>query len=428
MRARPLSLLLPLLLGATARAGDPTTAPADPSPDPPVRLAVLDFRVGGGLTPHEGTALADIVRAESHRADRYELIDRNLMKERMDEKDWTATTECDQVRCLVKFGKSLDAQKIAGGFVTSFGKAWTLTIRLVDVNTGREEQTFTTAHRGEMEDLLGIARQGAAVVFGLAPAPGNPPLSPTTQPRGTRSADLPKTLTLDLGAGVKMEMVIIPAGEFVMGSPNNERGRLEVEGPQHRVRITESFYLGMYEVTQAQWQAVMGSNPSQFKSGGDFPVEMVSWNDCQAFCRKLSLRAEHKVRLPTEAEWEYACRAGTTTVYSFGVDDGALADYAWFAHNSGKQTHAVGQKRPNAWGLYDMHGNMWEWCNDWYSADYYSRSPVANPRGPTSGNARVQRGGSWTDVAHYVRSAIRIYGPPDVLRAHNGFRLALDSD
>jgi formylglycine-generating enzyme required for sulfatase activity len=204
---------------------------------------------------------------------------------------------------------------------------------------------------------------------------------------------------------IGMEFVRIPAGEFLMGSNNYDN-----EKPPHRVRISRAFYLGQYEVTQAQWQVVMGTNPSRFK-GETLPVEQVSREDAQEFIRCLNAKeGGAKYRLPTEAEWEYAARAGTTTAYSFGDDPGQLGEYAWFSTNSGNTTHAVGQKKPNQWGLYDMYGNVWERVQDWYGS--YAADAAVDPKGPTTGSNRVVRGGSWLSDASNSRSASRIYITP----------------
>jgi formylglycine-generating enzyme required for sulfatase activity len=204
--------------------------------------------------------------------------------------------------------------------------------------------------------------------------------------------------------------------------------RLPSEAPKHRVRITKPFYLGLCEVTQAEYERVMGNNPSRFKGDPNRPVEQVSWDEASAFCRKLGELPREKsasavYRLPTEAEWEYACRAGTTT-WSGTDDEAALKEQAWFAANAGGTTHPVGQKPPNAWGLYDVHGNAWERCQDWFSEDYYKQSPNVDPTGPPNGSCRVSRGGSWTEGAEGCRSAHRCWVSPDYRDYAQGFRVA----
>jgi serine/threonine protein kinase len=192
---------------------------------------------------------------------------------------------------------------------------------------------------------------------------GERPLSPGT------------VRTFEIYPGVSMEFVWIPPGTFRMGSPADELGHEEDEGPLHEVRITKGFWLGRYEVTQGQWEPVMGSNPSYFL-GEDRPVDSVSWTDVHDFIAKLnSWWGEELYRLPTEAEWEYACRAGTRTRFNFGTRDSQLGDFAWYGGNSGSKTHPVGRKRPNRWGLHDLLGNVWEWCQDWYDPRYYNTGP-----------------------------------------------------
>ena len=180
-----------------------------------------------------------------------------------------------------------------------------------------------------------------------------------------------------------MKLALIPSGKFMMGSPKDEKDRLDNEGPQREVTISKAFYMGVYAVTQEQYERIMGENPSYFK-GGQNPVETVSWDDAVEFCKKLSQKSSKAVSLPTEAQWEYACRAGSTTRFSYGDDDDKLGDYAWYGKNSGSKTHPVGQKKPNAWGLYDMHGNAWQWCSDWY-ADTYANANKTDPTGPAFG-------------------------------------------
>jgi formylglycine-generating enzyme required for sulfatase activity len=218
-----------------------------------------------------------------------------------------------------------------------------------------------------------------------------------------------------------MEFVLIPAGEFQMGS--NDAGAYDGEKPVHTVRLTKPFYLGKYEVTQAQWEAVMGNNPSSFGGDSALPVETVSWQDVPEFISRLNARERGTAfyRLPTEAEWEYAARAGSTTAYSFGNSAGELGRYAWYEDNAGGKTHPVGQLQPSAWGLYDMHGNVWEWVQDWFGA--YSSGTAVDPEGPSSGSYRVYRGGGWYNDARVCRSADRSGDAPGYRVVNFGVRL-----
>ncbi|MCD6328514.1 formylglycine-generating enzyme family protein [bacterium] len=224
-----------------------------------------------------------------------------------------------------------------------------------------------------------------------------------------------------------IKFVWIPPGEFWMGSPKSEKKRFNNEGPLHTVRIAKGFWLGKFEVTQAEYERVMGKNPSHFK-GSSHPVESLSWNDAVEFCGKLSGQSGAIYRLPTEAEWEYACRAGTTTRFNTGDSDSELGRAGWYAGNSRRKTHDVGQKAPNAWGLFDMHGNVWEWCSDWYGEDYYGSSPGVDPTGPGSGSRRVIRGGSWYNLARYCRSAARYRYDPRYRYFNIGLRVARSSN
>ena len=218
---------------------------------------------------------------------------------------------------------------------------------------------------------------------------------------------------------------LIPAGSFTMGSRVNEWG-LQGNETQHQVTLTKPFYCGKYEVTQGQWEMVMGSNPSSFENAGrDAPVETVSWEDCQVFLERLCQTEgvpEGTYRLLTEAEWEYACRAGSAARYCSGDSDSSLGEYAWYGANSGGSVHPVGQKRPNGWGLYDMHGNVWEWCQDWCAE--YSSGDVMDPLGPPSGILRVPRGGSWGQQAGMCESAFHGGSLPISRNNDLGFRLA----
>jgi len=234
---------------------------------------------------------------------------------------------------------------------------------------------------------------------------------------------------LELAEGVVTVLRWIPPGRFLMGSPNDEPGRWEDEGPQHWVTLTKGYWLADAPCTQAEWKAVMGTTPSHFK-GPDRPVEQVSWEECQQYCEKLRARFPAvPARLPSEAEWEYACRAGTTTAFNDGSactqpegNDPALAKLGWFDKNSGGETHPVRKLAPNQLGLYDMHGNVWEWCQDWFG-NYVAEEQV-DPAGAGEGRERVLRGGSWGLRALYCRSAFRNGGRPSLRFPDLGFRLA----
>jgi formylglycine-generating enzyme required for sulfatase activity len=228
-------------------------------------------------------------------------------------------------------------------------------------------------------------------------------------------------------------MVWIEPGTFLMGSPANEMDRFSDEGPQTEVTLTRGFWMGRYPVTQREYLALMGVNPASFTGELERPVERVSWHDATEYCAKLTAQERaaerlphgYEYRLPTEAQWEYACRAGTTTRFSYGDDLSytQLGQYAWYWSNSGSKTHPVGQKSPNAWGLYDMHGNVWEWCADWYGS--YPGGSVTDPKGASSGSLRVFRGGSWSLIGQYCRSGFRNGDFPEYRGSLVGFRPAL---
>jgi len=240
------------------------------------------------------------------------------------------------------------------------------------------------------------------------------------------------TKTLKLPDGKTLELVLIPAGTFTMGSPASEKGRLDREGPQRKVTISKPFWLGKTEVTQGQHTAVTGKSPwkgeNWAKENAQHAASYVTWNDAVAFCKALSKTTKQTVRLPTEAEWEYACRAGSADAYSFGDDASKLGDYAWYRSNAQskdeKYAHPVGKKKPSAWGLHDMHGNVWEWCNDWCQ-DRYKGLAATDPKGPNNGSSRVLRGGCWCDFPSFCRSANRTRVTPDFRSNRLGFRVAV---
>ena len=252
-----------------------------------------------------------------------------------------------------------------------------------------------------------------------------PPVAPGPTPEPAFDATNVKDMELPESAeSIGMEFELIPAGTFIMGD-----ARVDKDWTPHEVILTTSFKMGVHEVTQAQYEQVMGVNPSHFK-GANNPVEKVSWNDAVEFCRKLSelpseKAAGHVYRLPTEAEWEYACCAGAAMRYRFGGSPSGISDYAWYEKNSGETTHPVGRKKPNAWGFYDMCGNVWEWCQDFHGP--YPTGSVTDPRGPASGRFRVSRGNGWYSPEKiFVGPGDRSNCDPTLRDDGSGFRVVLN--
>jgi formylglycine-generating enzyme required for sulfatase activity len=297
--------------------------------------------------------------------------------------------------------------------------------KLVDLEGCDQGQTSTP-----LSAFLTKSKPNVTTIQSVAPLP--PPLSNSEQKiilPTRQNLVQPSSFIEKLPDGVLLEMVQLLGGEFLMGSPNSDPDARNAEKPQHRVRLS-CFAIGKYPVTQAQYQAVMGTNPSYFPNNPQNPVEQVSWEDAQAFCQKLSQMTGKTYRLPTEAEWEYACRAGTTTCFYFGDDEKQLGDYAWYNGNSGSKTYPVGQKKPNAWGLYDMSGHVWEWCADPWYKDYRDKpDPIKNDGNitwsDTNNPCRVLCGGSWVNNQTYCRSAIRYGFDVNKGSGNVGFRLAV---
>lgn len=266
----------------------------------------------------------------------------------------------------------------------------------------------------------------AAMVLAFAEGCEKKELRNQASPTDTATAGVPKELVLNLGGNVTMKLVLIPAGKFMMGSPANEKDRSDNEGPQRMVTITKPFYMGIYEVTQEQYKQIMGKNPSDHKRPRN-PVERVSWDEAVEFCQKLSQKTGKTVRLPTEAEWEYACRAGSKTPFNTGetirTDQANCSSKLGDLHG---ETMAVGRFKPNDWGLYDMHGNVWEWCSDWFNKDYYENAKKAGPQGPASGAYRVVRGGYYGSFPQSCRSACRDWIDPGFRLISLGFRVSVD--
>ena len=316
---------------------------------------------------------------------------------------------------------------VALGLVALLAGGWGFTQRLQVKALSEKHQVLVDQLQSENEKLQAAFAENRRLTMAQAGA------QTELEDAQTRIRDLQVDVEKAAAFGRSLNLVKIPAGVFVMGSPSSEVGR-NADEVQHRVRISRDFFLGKYEVTQRQWELVMGTNPSRF-NGGDRPVELVSSDDAMAFCRNLNEKtvgsrpSGYVFCLPTEAQWEYACRADTRSALNSGKalttkDVGCpnLDALAWYGGNSGGETHAVGLKPPNQAGLYDMHGNVWEWCSDWYGA--YPSGSVTDPRGADAGRYRVFRGGSWRNYARHCRAALRPWYTPGI-RYNLGFRLCL---
>ena len=381
--------------------------------------------------PGYAQELTSILVSEINKLGKYEIYSQENVRTLA---GWTAEKMklgCTSTQCLTALGQ-MDVAKLISGSVGKIGNRYSVSLSLFDTQNAKAEKSISEFCRTE-DELIELVQKAGRQLLGT---PG--------ELAAAEKKELDKTFTNSMG----MEFVLIPPGKFIMGSPANEAGRYENEGPQREVQIAKPFYLGKYEVrisefrefvkaaqfkTDAEtnggayvpvkdkWQRKEGihwMNPG-FSQKDDHPVVCLAWTDAVEYCKWLSKKTGHAYRLPTEAEWEYACRAGSQQAYSFAPDSRELSRYGWYSENSGGKTRPVGQKKPNPWGLFDMHGNAREWCLDWYGK--YIPEPAVDPAGPLRGSVRVLRGGSWASPARDLRCAERRNGMGGSERT--GFRL-----
>lgn len=390
-----------------------------------LRLAILDLSAKD-VSAMTSSKVSELLRTTMFNTGLFTVIERNEMETILKEQKFTLTG-CTDEKCGIRIGRLLSANKILVGTVMKLGNKIIINARIVDVEKGKldfAEKTSCTKEEELDTACDDFANKISARILGrpYQPTAVAEPSVPT-QTRTSGSVIIAKD-----GA----EMVLIPEGEFLMGSPEGEGA--SNEHPQHKVYL-DAYYIDKYEVTFEQYnkfcESTGRSKPSDRGWGrGNRPVINVTWDDAVAYAEWAGKR------LPTEAEWEKACRAGSTEEYCFGIDlsflpdqnpntlDQNLGEYAWYDKNSGNKTHPVGEKKPNQYGIYDMHGNVWEWCADWDAKDYYKNSPYKNPPGPDKGSTRVLRGGSWYFYAILCRSASRFGFTPDAGLDDYGFRCA----
>jgi formylglycine-generating enzyme len=379
------------------------------------KIAVWDL-VAGNITPAYAQDLTSILVSEITKLRKYEVYSQENVRTLA---GWTAERMilgCTDSKCLTALGQ-MDIAKLISGRIGKIGNRYSISLNLFDTQNARAENAVSEFGRSE-DELIDLVQVAVRKLLGIEVASSKEEKVPE-KPTGTASPEYEKSFK-DPVTGI--EFVFVKGGCYEMGDIFGD-GPLE-EKPVHEVCV-DDFYLGKYEVTQGQWEKVMESNPSKFK-GRDYPVDQASWNDAQQFIERLNNQSTRKFRFPTEAEWEYAARSrGKRERYSGTNLVSELGQYAWYKDNQGTQTHPVGQKRPNELGLYDMTGNVWEWCADWYDKDYYKSSPKDNPKRADSGSKKVLRGGGWSTYLTFVGTTSRNSDAPHERFLWTGLRLAL---
>ena len=390
------------------------------------RCAVFDFQIGTGVTEEEIDGLTYNFRS-NFRVDGYTMLERTRINRTIETLGFDRTDMTMQQ--TLKVGRELEAKLVVVGTMNKFMDEYSVDLRAIDVATGvtcaTEGATFDKSnYRARMEDLA--ARLGKKLAGNTSTGGGSGSVSGGNAQRGQ---DFTET-----AFGINMRMIYVEGGTFTMGCTSEQGGECDNDESPNRQTTVSSYYIGMLEVTQSQWEKVMGTNIYQQRDrasasntygvGPDYPMYYVSWEEVKEFCARLSRQTGKTYRLPTEAEWEYAARGGSKkegTKYSGGW---SIDDVAWYTSNSNSSTHMCGTKRANALGLYDMSGNVWEWCEDWYG-NQYLQYDNNNPKGAASGSSRVYRGGSWGYDAKFCRVSNRYGNTPSGRSDYLGFRVVL---
>lgn len=370
-------------------------------------VAVLNLVNAGGVDNNEISILTDRFTSALFNTNTFKVLERDKMNEILKAQDFNMSDNCNSTECAVQVGQLLGVEIMVAGKVGKFGQTYTVDLRMMDIVTGELLKTGAENYKGDKEGLLDVIESMAYKLAGISISEKAPSEISTL----TKLAN---------------NMVFIKGGIYEMGDIFGE-GWPQDRLPVHRVRIND-FYISKYEITQKEWREVMGTNPSYFKDCDECAVETVSWYDVIEFIKKLNTRTGKNYRLPSEAEWEYAARSGGLKDKSDETKKESDIDpIAWFDKNSAGRTHPVGMKQPNSIGLYDMKGNVWEWCQDWYNENYYSQSSSDNPKGPITGTSRVLRGGSWdtfnTDFLSYLH---RNSSNPGFRNSEIGFRIVIE--
>ncbi len=404
-------------------------------------LAVLDLQ-SNNIAESEALALSDMLRSSivniinkksDQLTDSYDLIERSQMDKILDQFD-IQNTGCTDLSCAVEFGKMLNADRIIIGSVSLVGSTYMVIARIVDIETSKALVSVDRKVRGEIDNVIDLMPLvGHELLTGERLTALSSIIPSSTAPIVDIPAPTNDNLPVEKVSWnvIDIKMISVPVGNFQMGSENSRD-----EKPMHTIAL-DGFEMSSTEITQEIYRILMGETPSGFKGDDNLPVEKVNWFDAVKFCNQLSVTeglepcynlktwkcvfTNNGYRLPTEAEWEYACRAGTETDYHTGDGESSLFNAGWYKKSSDSKTHPVKQMEPNTWGLYDMHGNVWEWCNDYYGK--YSSISSRNPEGAQSGKYRVIRGGSYKSKKSDCRTANRQYMSPNARLKDIGFRV-----
>jgi len=407
------------------------------------QIAVVDFEALG-VSVDESRALTNRLMIELHRTNKFIVLEREMLDKIIDEQKFQLSG-CTADQCLIELGQIANVQQIVAGSVSKMGAVFTITSRMISIESGEVVKTGIFDYEGNIGELMKLGMGNIAAQLASDSIPKSETNQADVEEIG-RMGKVSAQLTLDLIPKAETDqgdveevgsMIKVSGGTFIMG--NTERGFFNsFEKPAHNVTV-EGFYISKYEVTQESYTKVMENNPSKFE-GNNKPAESVSWFDAIEYCNRLSSRKgfnecysmeENNVvcdwsangyRLPTEAEWEFAARNGGEEIDIGGADNkNSLGRYAWYKSNSDSNTHPVGTKEPNGLGVYDMSGNVWEWC--WDRSGNYDSMSLTNPVGPILGKYRIIRGGSWSNTSSNVRCLYRSNGQPYFNRSNIGFRI-----
>lgn len=424
MRTILTALMLLVFIIAASFAGE---RPVKSVKDLSQYIAIFDFDVVGKVDRDISRPLSDSVRHEIVTSGRFKVMDRANMDRILREQAFQMTGGVLKEKA-VEAGQFLGVGKIVIGSIGIVGRTYMISLSLVNIESGETERVEEDTCKCELDELIESVKRAASKLMASGPAPAPAPLPVPAPARVESIPQVPVPALSPSGIAYRdpvtgMDFVLIKGGCFQMGDVFDDGDR--DERPVHEVCV-EDFYLGRYEVTQGQWKAIKSRNPSSNKKSDLYPVEDVSWNDVQDYIKELNQKTGRYFRLPTEAEWEYAARTGGQREKWAGTsNESELGNYAWHNDNSGRETHPVGQKRPNALGLYDMTGNVREWVGDWYDSSYYKESTRSNPGGPGRGGDRVFRGGSYEDKPKDLRTVKREKKSNRRNDGSLGFRLAL---